>query len=128
MGRSGRHHFRFRSVLAPKFRGKQAVHANGSGGLACWSNRDTQSDQGVFAGTGARIRSQLQLHPLCHPPCLVACETFDGREASRVHHMEVLPTISERSSMTLDIRDLVWLAFLACEVVERRPAKPRGQI
>ena len=87
-----------------------------------------ESDQGVFAGTGALNRSQLQLHPLCHPPCLVACETFDGREASRVHRMEVLPTNSERSSITLDIRDLVWLAFLACEVVERRPAKPRGQI
>ena len=104
------------------------MHANGSRGLACWSNRDTQSDQGVFAGTGALIRSQLQLHPICHPPCLVACETFDGREASRVHHMKVLPTNSERSSMTLDIRDLVWLAFLAREVVERRPAKPGGQI
>ena len=57
-----------------------------------------ESDQGVFAGTGALNRSQLQLHPLCHPPCLVACETFDGREASRVHRMEVLPTNSERSS------------------------------
>ena len=74
------------------------MHANGSRGLACWSNRDTQSDQGVFAGTGALIRSQLQLHPICHPPCLMACETFDGREASRVHHMKVLPTNSERSS------------------------------
>ena len=87
-----------------------------------------ESDQGVFAGTGALNRSQLQLHPLCLPPSRVACKTFDGREASRVHRMEVLPTNSERSSITLDIRDLVWLAFLACEVVERRPAKPRGQI
>ena len=51
---------------------------------------------------------------------LVDCETFDGCEVTRVHHMEVLPTRSERSSMTLDIRDLVWLAFLAREVVERR--------
>ena len=58
-----------------------------------------ESDQGVFAGTGALNRSQLQLHPLCHPPSRVACKTFDGREASRVHRMEVLPTNSERSSV-----------------------------
>ena len=51
---------------------------------------------------------------------LVDCETFDGCEVTRAHHMEVLPTRSERSSMTLEIRDLVWLAFLAREVVERR--------
>ena len=42
--------------------------------------------------------------------------------------MEVLPTRSERSSMTLEIRDLVWLAFLAREVVERSMAKPMSQI
>ena len=42
--------------------------------------------------------------------------------------MEVLPTVSERSSITLEIRDLVWLAFLACEVVERRAAIPKSQI
>ena len=42
--------------------------------------------------------------------------------------MEVLPTVSERSSITLDIRDLVWLAFLAREVVERSLAKPMSQI
>ena len=50
------------------------MHANGSRGLAYWSNRDTRSDQGVFAGTGALIRSQLQLQPICHPPCLVVCK------------------------------------------------------
>ena len=84
------------------------LHENNS--MQNWRERklqNTQSDQGVFAGTGALIHSQLQLHPICHPPCLVACETFDGPETSRVYHKEVLPTNSERSSMSLDIRDLL---------------------
>ena len=51
---------------------------------------------------------------------------FSVSGSNGIHRMEVLPSISERSSMTLDIRDLVWLAFLACEVVERRTAIPIG--
>ena len=31
---------------------------------------------------------------------LVDCETFDGCEVTRAHHMEVLPTRSERSSIS----------------------------
>ena len=69
----------------------------------------------------AATATKFVFHPVWWP-----ANTFDGRETTCVHQMEVLPTVSERSSITLDIRDLVWLAFLACEVVERRTAIPKG--
>ena len=125
--RLGRHHFRFRSIFGAKIEAGRGTCANGSRAGPI-GNRDTWSDQRVRLERGPLSVRSCNCTKFVSHLVLVDCETFDGCEVTRAHHMEVLPTRSERSSMTLEIRDLVWLAFLAREVVERGLAKPMSQI
>ena len=126
-----RHHFRFRctwveaqgasisvsgQVLAPKF-GQAAAHAKMAAGLGLMVEQGYLGIQRSVAGTGALVRSQHATAPkLSSQRCWCKTGSFDGSETTYSHHREDSVNENERSSMTLDAKDLVWLVVQACEV------------
>ena len=98
VGRLGRHHFRFRSNLAPKFETSRLCIPMAAG---AWpisrigileQTKECCLERGAYPFAAATA-TKFVFHPVWWP-----ANTFDGRETTRVHQMEVLPTVSERSS------------------------------
>ena len=64
-----------------------------------------------MAGTGALVRSQHATAPkLSSQRCWCKTGSFDGSETTYSHHREDSVNKNERSSMTLEAKDLVWLS------------------